>query len=136
MTEKEKLELKFLKLEVRARKEILKKIENPYRRLIDQAHAQREKRKSEVLAAREYKSIEEARDAQGYDCITEKEFEEIKRVFEKGEAHIENDLSPHEVAVEMLGEFINRLYTEMHSFENDIKPQIIRQQNGKKQKVK
>ena len=63
MTEKEKLELKFLKLEVRARKEILKKIENPYRRLIDQAHAQREKRKSEVLAAREYKSIEEARDA-------------------------------------------------------------------------
>lgn len=121
MTEKEKLELKYLKLEIRARKEILKKIENPYRRLIDQAHAQQEKRKAEVLAAREYKSIEEARDAWGYDCITEKEFEEIKRVFEKGEAHIEKDLSPQEVAVEMFGEFINRLHTEIRCFEDDIR---------------
>ena len=120
MTEKEKQERESVKLEIRARKEVLKKLDNPYKRLRQQADSNYEKRKARVQAAREYRSVEEAHDAWGYDCITEEEFEEIKRVFELGDEYMEKHLSPQEVAVEILGRFISGLYTEIKSFEFDL----------------
>ena len=75
MTEKEQQEREAIKLEIRARKEVLKKLENPLKRLRQQADANYEKRKTRIQAAREYGSIEGAHDAWGYDCITEEEYE-------------------------------------------------------------
>lgn len=68
-------------LEIQSRKEVLKKIENAYQRLKKQAESNYEKRKAKIQAASEYKSIDEAHEAWGYDCITEKEYNEIVKIF-------------------------------------------------------
>ena len=135
MTDREKTERSAIKLEIRARKEVLKKIENAYKRLRRQADANYQKRKARVQSAREYGSIEEAHNAWGYDCITEEEFEEIKRVFELGDEYVEKHISPQEVAVKILGNFISGLYAEIRSFEFDLLPldeqvKILQQQEN------
>lgn len=120
MTEKEKQKREAIRLEIKARKEVLKKLENPLKRLRQQADANYEKRKTRIQAAREYGSIEEAHDAWGYDCITEEEYEEIKRVFELGDEYVEKHISPQEAAVKILERFVGGLYTEIRSFEFDL----------------
>lgn len=122
MTEKEKQERESIELEIRARKIVLKKLGNPYKLLRQQAETNYEKRKRSVQSASEYRNIEEARDAWGYDCITEEEFEEIKRIFELGDEYVKKHLSPQEVAVEILGRFISGLHTEISSFEFELLP--------------
>lgn len=122
MTDKEKKERDALILEIQSRKEVLKKIEYAYKRLKKQAEANYEKRKLKIQSASEYKSIEEAHDAWGYDCITENEYNEIVKLFEQGEEYVEKQLSPQEVAVKILGEFIGRLNSEIRSFEFDLLP--------------
>lgn len=109
-------------LEIQSRKEVLKKIENAYQRLKKQAESNYEKRKAKIQAASEYKSIDEAHEAWGYDCITEKEYNEIVKIFKQGEECVEKHLSPQEVAVNILGEFIGRLNYEIRSFEFDLLP--------------
>lgn len=122
MTDKEKKERDATVLEIQSRKEVLKKIENPYERLKRQAEANYEKRKQKVQVASEYRTVEEAHEAYGYDCITEQEYNEIVVIFEKGKEYVENSLSPQEVAVKILGEYIGRLNHEIRSFEFDLLP--------------
>ncbi len=122
MTDKEKKERDSLILEIQSRKEVLKKIENAYKRLKKQAEANYEKRKLKIQSASEYKSIDEAHDAWGYDCITENEYNEIVKIFEQGKEYVEKQLSPQEVAAKILGEFIGRLNSEIRSFEFDLLP--------------
>lgn len=133
MTEKELQERASIKLEIEARKEVLKKVENAFKRLRKQADSNLEKRKEKVRAAREYRSLDEAHEAWGYDFITDEEFEEIKKVFELGDAYIENDLSPQEVAVNILGRFMGGLNKEIRSFEFELLP-IEEQERIRKQK--
>lgn len=141
MTDKEKQEHEAILLEIQSRKEVLKKIENAYKRLKKQAEANYEKRKAKVQAANEYKSIDEAHDAWGYDCITEQEYNEIVKVFERGAEYIEKNLSPQEVAVKILGEFIGRLNSEIRSFEFDLLPpeeqlRLLREQEQWREEIK
>lgn len=89
---------------------------------------------------REYKSVEEAHDAFGYDCITEKEYCDILEIFEKGEEYIEKHLSPQEVAVKILGEFMGRLSSEIRSFEFDLLPpeeqlRLLREQEERREET-
>lgn len=133
MTEKELRERASIKLEIKARKEVLKKVENAFKRLRKQADSNLEKRREKVRAAREYRSLDEAHEAWGYDFITDEEFEEIKKVFELGDAYIENDLSPQEVAVNILGRFMGGLNKEIRSFEFELLP-IEEQERIRKQK--
>lgn len=137
----EKQERESLLLEIQSRKEVLKKIENAYKRLKHQAEVNFEKRKAKIKSASEYKSVEEAHDAFGYDCITEKEYYEIVEIFEKGEEYVEKHLSPQEVAVKILGEFIGRLNSEIRSFEFDLLPveeqvKRLREQEEWREKIK
>lgn len=141
MNDKEKKEREDLDLEIQSRKEVLKKIENAYKRLKHQAEANYEKRKAKIQSASEYKSVEEAHDAFGYDCITEKEYYEILEIFEKGEEYVEKHLSPQEVAVKILGEFIGRLNAEIRSFEFDFLPleeqvKLLREQEERRKRRK
>lgn len=133
MTEKELRERASIQLEIKARKEVLKKVENAFKRLMKQADSNLEKRREKVRAAREYRSLDEAHEAWGYDFITDEEFEEIKKVFELGDAYIENDLSPQEVAVNILGRFMGGLNKEIRSFEFELLP-IEEQERIRKQK--
>lgn len=122
MTYKDIRERDSLTLEIKARREVLRKIENAYKRLKRQAEANYEKRKQKIQSASEYKSIDEAHDAWGYDCITEQEYNEIVKIFEHGEEYVEKQLSPQEVAVKILGEFMGRLNSEIRSFEFELLP--------------
>ncbi len=97
--------------------------------------------KDRMNVASEYKSVEEAHDAFGYDCITEKEYYEILEIFEKGEEYVEKHLSPQEVAVKILGEFIGRLNAEIRSFEFDLLPleeqvKLLREQEERRERRK
>lgn len=139
--DKEKQNRESLNLEIQSRKEVLKKINNAYKRLKQQAKANYEKRKAKVQTASEYKSLDEAHDAWGYDYITEKEYNDIAKIFEIGEEYVEKHLSPQEVAVKILGEFIGRLYSEIRSFEFDLLPteeqvRILREQEEEREKSK
>ncbi len=122
MTDKEKKERSGLIMEIDARKEVIKKIENPFKRLQVQAERNLQKRKNKIAAARQYSSVEEAREMWGYDVITDDELHDIERFFEEGEDYIANRISPPEYAVRILGEFIARLRSDIRSFEFDLLP--------------
>lgn len=134
MTDKEKKEYDGLKMEIEARKEVLRKIENPFKRLQAQADKNVQKRKDKIAAAKTYSSVEEAREMWGYDAITEDELHDVERFFEEGEDFIANRISPQEYAVRILGEFISRLRSDIRSFEFELLPpeeqERIRQQHA------
>ena len=140
MTDKEKKERDAILLEIQSRKEVLKKIDNAYKRLKQQAEANYEKRKTKVQAASEYGSVDEAHDAWGYDCITEKEYLEIVKIFEQGEEYVGECLSPQEVAVKILGRFIGGLNSEIRSFEFELLPpeeqaRLLKEQEERREKI-
>lgn len=134
MTDKEKKEHDDLKMEIEARKEVLRTIENPFKRLQVQADKNVQKRKDKIAAAKTYSSVEEAREMWGYDVITEDELHDVERFFIEGEDFIANRISPQEYAVRILGEFISRLRSDMRSFEFGLLPpeeqERIRQQHA------
>lgn len=134
MMDKEKKERDDLKMEIEARKEVLRKIENPFKRLQAQAEKNLQKCKDKIEAAKTYSSVEEAREMWGYDAITEDELHDIERFFEEGEDFIANRISSQEYAVRILGEFISRLRSDIRSFEFELLPpeeqERIRQQHA------
>lgn len=119
MTKKSEREL--LLMEVKARKEVIAKIINPLHRLKKQADKKLQIRKDKVAASREYDSVEDAHEMWGYGAITDDEFEEIKNMLEEGENYIENHISPQEYGVRILEDFLARLYSEINSFEFDLR---------------
>lgn len=121
MTERERAEYESLRLEISAREEVVKKLSAPQKLLSEQAKARLEKRKAKVASACEYRNIEEARDAWGYDCISEKEFEEIKSIFERGEDYILNRLSIKEVAAKILDGIVGRLLMDISVFKKELR---------------
>ncbi len=133
MTDKEKKEHDDLKMEIDARKEVLRKIDNPFKRLQTQADKNVQKRKDMIATAKTYSSVEEAREMWGYDAITEDELHDVERFFEEGENFIANRISPQEYAVRILGEFISRLRSDIRSFEFELlspeEQERIRQQH-------
>ena len=74
MTDKKMKERNAMILEIQSRKVVIEKIKNAYKRLKRQAEANYDKRKLKIQSASEYKSVDEAHDAWGYDCITEKQY--------------------------------------------------------------
>lgn len=75
-----------------------------------------------------------------YDCITEQEYNEIVKIFELGAEYVEKHLSPQEVAVKILGEFMGRLSSEIRSFEFDLLPpekqlRLLREQEEWRKKL-
>lgn len=141
MTDKEKSARDDLKMKIEARKEVLKKIENPFKRLQAQADKNFQKRKDKMDAAKTYSSVEEAREMWGYDAITEDELHDVERFFEEGEDFIANRIPPQEYAVRILGEFVSRLRSDIRSFEFELLPmeeqiRLLQEQEERREKVK
>lgn len=121
MTDKEKKEREELNFEIKARKELLRRLEHP-RKLL-KAAAQKEYDKRQTLVNHEeYASVDEAHEAYGYGYITEAEFDAIREAFEKGQDYVENTTTPVEAANRLLIEFAVRLEREVRSFEFDLLP--------------
>ena len=69
----------------------------------------------------DYKTVDEARDAYGWDLITEEEFDEIRSAIENGERKtIEDDRDS--IAVSWLNDFIRRLSDTISAIEFDLLP--------------
>lgn len=109
-------------LEIKARKELLKKLKQTQAHLHQQAQKKLNKRKEKIKAASEYESIEEAHNAYGYDLISEEEFNNIKTIFEKGENYVEHQISPQEAAETILNRIMENLIYEIKCFEFDLLP--------------
>lgn len=119
----EKAERMELKLEIRARKELLKRLEYPQKLLKAAAEKEQQKKKERIENLTQYKSYREAQDAYGWDIITEEEFDEIVNILEKGTEAIENEISPIEAAKIILDKFIGGLMYEIAGFEFELLPE-------------
>lgn len=80
---------------------------------------ERRQKMDELLG--DYKTVDEARDAYGWDLITEKEYDEIRSTIENGERKaVEDDRDS--VAVAWLNDFIRRLSDTISSIEFELLP--------------
>lgn len=80
---------------------------------------ERKQKMDELLG--DYKTVDEARDAYGWDLITEKEYDEIRSTIENGERRaVEDDRDS--VAIAWLNDFIRRLSDTISSIEFDLLP--------------
>lgn len=132
MTDKEKQEREALRLEIRARKELQKRLQFPLELLDKAAKKEKAKRAARVENARQYESYTDAQDAYGYGMITEEEFDAIVEALELGEEYIENTISPVEIAAQMLHEYVGRLARDVAGFEFELLPE--KEQNRIRQK--
>lgn len=126
-------EREALQLEIKARKELARRLDHPLKLLEVAAEKEQKKRKERIESLTEYKSYQEAQDAYGWEFITEEEFDEIVRILEEGTEKLEKERSPVEVAKDILNRFVNGLVSEIASFEFDLLPEdekeCIRQKN-------
>ena len=114
---------KDLRREIKARKLVIKKVENAYKRLSQQAENQLNKRKQKVADFQGYGNVESAREAYGCGVITQEEFWEIEDNFEKGEKAILNEISAEELASQILKDFIIGLRQDISSLEFELLPE-------------
>lgn len=133
MTAKEREMHKAITLEMKARKELLKRLQHPIQLIDTAAKKEKDKRTARIENARQFKDYNDAQDAYGYGCITEEEFDEVVKALELGEEYIEKEKSPVEVAAEILADFVRRQLNELHDLEWDLLPEKekdrIRKQN-------
>lgn len=121
MTDKEKKEREEIKFEIRARKELLKRLQYP-RELLRAASQKEHDKRQALVKNKEYASVDEAHEAYGYGYITEDEFDAIREAFEKGQDFVDNTTTPVEAANRLLIEFAVRLEREVRYFEFDLLP--------------
>lgn len=133
MTDQEKKQREALRLEIRARKELIKRLDHPKQLLAAAAKKEKDRRVQRIENARQYKDERDAQDAYGWGFITEEEYDEIRKALEAGDEYIEKTTTPTEIAEGMLSDFLIRLSREVASFEFDLLPpseqERIRRQN-------
>lgn len=133
LTDIEKEERKALQLEIKARQDLIRRLEHPQKLLKVAAEKEQKKRQERIEHLTEYKSYSEAQEAYGWELITEEEFDEIVRILEKGTESIEKEITPVEIAKNILAKFVGGLHYEIASFEFDLLPEKekerVRQKN-------
>lgn len=111
---------KSIRLEIRARKIVLNRLESPLKWAKVAGEKKKAARAERWAAASVYGSYEEAQEAYGCGCITQEEFWEITDILEEGQEHIDNAISPEEAAADILQEIVARIQKEIHDFEWDL----------------
>lgn len=117
MKETERIEIQ---LEIKARKELIKRLAYPLDQLIKADAKERAKREERAAALSEYKTKEEAHDAYGYDLITYDEYQAICEALEAGEKYVAETMTPVSLAMKILRDFIRRMESESRSLEFEL----------------
>lgn len=120
MKDRKQEEREAITLEIKARKELLRRLDHPQKLIQAAAEKEAKKRKERIEKLTEYKSYQEAQDAYGWEIITEEEFDEIVRIMETGTEEIEKEITPVEVAEHILAEFIGGLMRDIGGLEFDL----------------
>jgi len=115
-------EKKELQIELKARRELVKRLAYPFNQL-EKADAKEKARREERSAAlSEYKTQQEAHDAYGYDVISEEEYRQICETLEAGEKYVADTITPVNLAMRILREFIGRMDKEAGAIEFELLP--------------
>lgn len=122
MTDKERKERDDLKMEIKARKELIKRLQFPLKLIKEAAKKEKDKRVARIEKVGIYRDQKDALDAYGWGFITEEEYDAIIETMELGEEYVENTTTPVEVAARMLEKYVSMLHHEKSSFEFDILP--------------
>ena len=122
MTAAEKERIKDLKIELKARKLVLAKLETALKPLQAKAERQRTDRavRREVILG-EYKTYDEAHEAYGYGYITEKDFEEIVDFLENSQKKVDAP-DAEAIAASIIKDWIKRMNSDIYHFEFELKP--------------
>lgn len=133
MPDNEKKMREALRLEIKARKELIKRLNHPKKLLAAAAQKKKDSRVKRIENARQYRDERDAQEAYGWGFITEEEYDEIRAALAAGDEYVEKTTTPVEVAERMLASFISRLSSEVASLEFDLLPaseqERIRRQN-------
>ena len=119
MTDAERKELKF---EIKGRKIVVGKLETALKALtkkVDKIEKDRQNRKETLL---EYKDESELQDAYGWGFITEDDYYKLLEAMRKGVQTIDEETTPEEVAKNIIQEWIERMWSDIYSFEYDLLP--------------
>ncbi|MGN0789051.1 MAG: hypothetical protein ACI4MY_03870 [Christensenellales bacterium] len=106
-------------IEIKARQEVLKRLEYPYKQLKVATEKEVEKRKAKIEKMKQYKSLDEAHELWGFDVISDKEYEEAIEFFENSEKFI-NEPIIVEYALRILGSVMGGLRYEISAFEKEV----------------
>lgn len=120
--EQKKQERKELRLEIRARREVMRRIAYPLNQLQIAAEKEKQHRKDREEALKEYKTINEVMDAYGYDQITDDERRSLIEAIESGERYIEDTITPVGLALKILRQFHRSMQTEADALEFELLP--------------
>ena len=131
------IEKNDLQLEIKARRELIKRLAYPLDQLTKADTKERAKREERAAAISEYKTKEEAQDAYGYESITEDEYHAICEAIESGEEYVAKTITPVNLSMKILRDFIRRMESEKRSLEFELLPpeeQTKRQEAAEKQR--
>ena len=108
-----------LRFDIQAIELLLKRLDAPTNTLSRAIEREQWAYKKRIQEASQYLSVEQARNDWGCDIISDKEFEEIERYFEKGEEEL---YTVTNAAYEMLNQYKMHLLVAMQSYEFDLLP--------------
>lgn len=121
MTDKEKKERKSIRVEIKARKLVIKKLVTAISALQKTADRQKAEKTAKREKLLEYKTYNEAQDAYGYGFITEEEFDEIVEFLEKSQ-QIVDEPTAEELALKILLNWRHHMGLEIANLEFEMLP--------------
>lgn len=121
MTDKEKKERKSIRVEIKARKLVIKKLATAISALQKTADRQKAEKTAKREKLLEYKTYNEAQDAYGYGFITEEEFDEIVEFLEKSQ-QIVDEPTAEELALKILLNWRHHMGLEIANLEFEMLP--------------
>ena len=132
MTDKEKKERKELRVEIRARKIVIKKLATAIKAIEQTCTRERKEREAEREKLLTYKTYQEAQDAYGWGLIDEAEFDKIAAFLESSQ-EIVDEGTANDLALKILTSWRSDLTMEIAEIEFDLLPEKeqkeIRQRN-------
>lgn len=121
MTDKEKQERRSLRVEIKARKLIIKKLETAINALQKTADRQKAERQAEREKMLEFKSYNDAQDAYGWGLITEEEFDRITTFLESSQNAVDEPTA-EDIAIKVLLNWQQHMGSEIANIEFDMLP--------------
>lgn len=121
VTDKEKKARKEARVEIKARKLIIKKLNTAIDALQKTANRQKAEKQAEREKLLEYKTYKEAQDAYGWGLIDEEEFDKITSFIESSQS-IVDEPTAEEIAVKTLQDWLHLMGSEIASLEFEMLP--------------
>lgn len=121
MTDKEKKERKEYRVEMKARKLVIKKLEtaiSALKKTADRQKAEKQAKREKMLT---YGSYDDALDAYGWGIITQEEFDEIADFLEKSQEYVDEPTA-EEIAVKILMNWQHHMGAEIANIEFEMLP--------------